>query len=58
MAYLQISAMRKTIRVILFVSIVMLVVTAGFWLKRQLAIDTCLDGGGRWNYSLSQCEKK
>ena len=33
-------------------------VAAAFWLRRDLAIDGCLDSGGRWNYSLSHCEKK
>jgi hypothetical protein len=32
-----------------------------FWVGprvlRWLAIDTCLDSGGRWDYSQNQCEK-
>lgn len=28
-----------------------------FWLaKGFLAIDRCLDSGGRWNYEVKQCE--
>ncbi len=26
------------------------------WLKTQVAIDTCLDAGGRWNYEQELCE--
>ncbi|MEJ1097689.1 MULTISPECIES: hypothetical protein [unclassified Pseudoxanthomonas] len=49
--------MKKKTRVMVIVLILVLAIAAGFWLKRQLAIDICLDGGGLWNYSLSQCEK-
>jgi hypothetical protein len=28
-----------------------------FWLKGCLAIDKCLDNGGRWNYERNKCEK-
>jgi len=26
------------------------------WMKEFLAIDTCLDHGGRWNYEIGECE--
>lgn len=29
---------------------------AGFWLSSQSPIDGCLDQGGGWNYSISQCQ--
>ena len=28
----------------------------GFWAKRMLAIDSCLDRGGRWSYESAMCE--
>lgn len=33
------------------------VIAPGLWLKRQLAIDSCLDEGGRWDYSLLRCDR-
>jgi hypothetical protein len=27
-------------------------------LRREIAIDRCLDNGGRWNYSASVCEMR
>lgn len=26
------------------------------WLKTEVAIDSCLDAGGRWNYGAELCE--
>jgi hypothetical protein len=38
-----------------------LIVVVGFWLfpteQRWIAIDSCLDLGGRWDYSAGRCEK-
>lgn len=28
---------------------------AGWWLRERLAIDSCLDAGGRWEYRDSYC---
>lgn len=28
----------------------------GVWLARELRIDSCLDGGGRWDYAGGKCE--
>ncbi len=49
--------MKKSKHVTVFVLILAVVIAGVIWLKRELAIDGCLDSGGRWNYSLSQCEK-
>jgi hypothetical protein len=38
-------------------TVVPLVVAGGFWLRQQLLIDGCLDGGGRWNCSTGACEQ-
>lgn len=30
---------------------------SGLWVERQLRIDACLDGGGRWDYGGGICVK-
>ena len=42
----------------LFAAVLMLVVlvAAGWWVKRELQIDSCLDMGGRWDYELKKCQ--
>jgi len=32
-----------------------LALSIAFWLKRQLQIDGCLDGGGKWDYEAAKC---
>jgi hypothetical protein len=49
--------MKKTTRVLVALVVLVVVILGGFWLKHQLAIDGCLDAGGRWNYSLLKCER-
>jgi hypothetical protein len=46
--------MKKTIGVIVAVAVVLVL---AWWAKGQLAIDSCLDSGGRWNYEKSVCER-
>jgi len=36
---------------------VLLVVVGGYWVRQQLLIDDCLDGGGRWDDSVDACER-
>jgi hypothetical protein len=49
--------MRKSSRLWLVVVLVVAVVAVvGVWFAREMKIDSCLDRGGRWNYSLGQCE--
>lgn len=31
-------------------------VAAGVWFGREVAIDSCLDRGGRWDYERAACE--
>ena len=35
--------------------LMVLAIPGGFWLKRQLDWDACLDAGGRWLHSTSSC---
>jgi|CXWL01.1.fsa_nt_gi hypothetical protein len=44
----------KRVAGILF--IIVLIVLFGFWFKGCLAVDKCLDGGGRWNNETNKCE--
>lgn len=53
---LTVGGEMKSKKIILLVlSIICLAVVFGY-LKRQLAIDKCLDNGGRWNYEKNTCE--
>jgi hypothetical protein len=36
--------------------VVVAILALAYWLKGELAIDACLDGGGRWDYSSRKCE--
>jgi len=51
------TSMRKAMQVAVVLIIFLVVIMVGFWIKRQLSIDSCLDEGGKWNYSLSSCDR-
>ena len=36
--------------------VLVLALFMGWWMKQQIAIDRCLDAGGRWNYDDGFCE--
>ena len=44
------------LKILLLLIIVALAIAAGCWLKREFAIDSCLDLGGRWDYKAAICE--
>jgi hypothetical protein len=48
----------KKIYVILLAALVATtaLIAVGFWYKDWLAIDKCLDNGGRWDYDKRICE--
>ena len=48
--------MKKIGAIVLLVLVIAVVISSVFWVKRELAIDSCLDNGGRWNAKLSVCE--
>jgi hypothetical protein len=48
------ETMKKTIWVTASIAAVLVF---AWWAKGQLAIDSCLDSGGRWNYEKSVCER-
>lgn len=43
-------------RRVIVLLVLVLVSFMGWWLKQQIAIDRCLDAGGRWNYDDGFCE--
>ena len=47
--------LRKASVIILFLALLML---AAFWVPGQLAIDSCLDAGGAWDYEQEMCRYK
>ena len=46
----------KNKKMIYGIVILVLLAAVGFWLKGYLAVDRCLDSGGRWNYEAKACE--
>lgn len=40
---------------ILLIGLALLLLVGGY-LRRQLAIDSCLDLGGQWDYSTNECQ--
>jgi len=43
-------------KLIVLAALFILLVIGGIWLRKQLQIDSCLDGGGRWNYKDWVCD--
>lgn len=43
-------------RVVILVIVLALLIWGAFFLYRQLQIDDCLDGGGRWDYQNQVCD--
>jgi hypothetical protein len=43
-------------RAVLLIILAVLMVIAGFWLRREWRIDVCSEGGGEWNHSSDVCE--
>jgi hypothetical protein len=48
--------MSRKARVTVLVAVAALAIFVGVWFMRWLAIDRCLDAGGRWNYATRACE--
>jgi hypothetical protein len=45
-------------RIVLFAALIATAfgsLSAGWWLRGHMAIDDCLDAGGRWEYAGSYC---
>ena len=48
--------MRKPAVVVAVLAVAMLAFALGFWFNGFLAVDSCLDRGGRWNDRDQSCE--
>lgn len=46
----------KRSRYLLLVGALLGIAAVSVWAWREIAIDRCLDNGGRWNYQGSKCE--
>jgi hypothetical protein len=46
----------KKVTVFALIVVIAAVVAAWPWLHKEVAIDKCLDAGGRWNYEAGECE--
>jgi hypothetical protein len=49
--------MRTRTAVVLLIAVAIVSLTFGYWLRGFMAIDSCLDAGGRWNYERGFCER-
>ena len=43
-------------RRVIILGVLIFVLLAAWWMNHQIAIDRCLDAGGRWNYDDDSCE--
>jgi hypothetical protein len=43
-------------RKVIFAVILLVILGAALWLRKQILIDRCLDSGGRWSETLDACE--
>jgi hypothetical protein len=48
--------LRSKRMIVLLVAALAVITILAAYLRRQLAIDGCLDHGGRWNYVANRCE--
>jgi hypothetical protein len=44
-------------KIIAFCLALALAVLVMLWVRKFLLIDACLDRGGRWNYTIGECEE-
>ena len=38
------------------VLLLIFLIVAGWWVEKELRIDSCLDLGGRWDYEAEKCQ--
>ena len=48
--------MKRKYKFILLLLVIVGLLASVPWFRKQLAIDSCLDSGGRWNYEKKVCE--
>jgi hypothetical protein len=42
---------------LIIASAVLVIIVFLVWIRWQMAIDSCLDLGGRWDYSKNECDQ-
>jgi len=47
--------MRRITLLVAFVATALASLSPGWWLRGHMAIDDCLDAGGRWEYYRAYC---
>jgi len=52
---MTVSRSKKTIFALIAAAVV--ITLLGMYVRRQLAIDACLDHGGRWDYAANKCDE-
>lgn len=48
----------KKKKITIITLIIILILAFAYWFKGYMAVDKCLDNGGRWNYQKLACEYK
>lgn len=48
--------MKRTITLVVAILVLAGIVAMLFVVRRQMAIDSCLDNGGRWHHEQAMCE--
>ena len=48
--------MKRPFFIVILVLLVLGLISACVWFRRELTIDSCLDRSGRWNDEIAACE--
>ena len=48
----------KKLRIPIAITLVTLAILLAVFLRNQLRIDSCLDGGGAWDYNNKNCQNR
>jgi hypothetical protein len=51
------TALRSKKTIVALIAAVVVITLIGIYVRRQLAIDACLDHGGRWDYAANKCDE-
>ena len=49
--------MRKVLSIVIVATLMVVCIILGLKAQRWMQIDSCLDGGGKWNYREHKCEE-
>jgi hypothetical protein len=51
------AALRSKRTIFVVLAAVVVITLVGMYVRRQLAIDACLDHGGRWDHAANRCNE-